>query len=63
MKMTYLLKSILLCAVAFAELCSGEAALEIAVYVPPSEGGILTTRNFAFLLMFLTFLYLFVMLI
>ena len=45
------------------KFCSGKATNEIAVYVPPQDGGLLNTRNFAIGLMTLAFLYLVVMLI
>ena len=53
----------LLSSIAFANLCSSKATNEIAVYVPPSDGGILTTKNFALALMCLAFLYLVIMLV
>ena len=45
------------------EFVSGKATNEIAVYVPPQDGGLLNTRNFAIGLMTLAFLYLVIMLV
>ena len=53
----------LLATIGLLDFCLGKGKNEIAVYVPPQEGGLLNTRNFAIGLMTLAFLYLVVMLI